>query len=184
VAVGASVAEEGTTLLKDAGSVLPLTASNAGTIAVIGPAASASPTYAGGGSAYVIPFSTVTALAGIQAAAGSGTTVTYSQGLPTNTSLPSISSSVADLPLQGTFTMAATPAGRQAVITAPSTMQPGQASTVQVQLTASGDETLPDVQLALQLPQGWTAVPAGAYRVHLGRAGRHGPHRDLPGNPA
>ena len=47
------------------------------------------------------------------------------------------------------------------MITAPSTMQPGQAATVQVQLTASGDETLPDVQLALQLPQGWTAVPAG-----------------------
>jgi uncharacterized membrane protein len=40
-------------------------------------------------------------------------------------------------------------------------MQPGQAATVQVQLTASGDETLPDVQLALQLPQGWTAVPVG-----------------------
>lgn len=41
-------------------------------------------------------------------------------------------------------------------------MQPGQAATVQVQLTASGDETLPDVQLALQLPPGWTAVPVGA----------------------
>jgi uncharacterized membrane protein len=40
-------------------------------------------------------------------------------------------------------------------------MQPGQAATVQVQLTASGDQTLPDVQLALQLPQGWTAVPTG-----------------------
>jgi uncharacterized membrane protein len=47
------------------------------------------------------------------------------------------------------------------VITAPSTVQPGQAATVQVQLTASGDETVPDVQLALQLPQGWTATPVG-----------------------
>ncbi|HJY72008.1 MAG TPA: fibronectin type III-like domain-contianing protein, partial [Streptosporangiaceae bacterium] len=71
------------------------------------------------------------------------------------------SSDLSGLPLQGTFTMAATPASRQVVITAPSTMQPGQAATVQVQLTASGDETLPDVQLALQLPQGWTAVPVG-----------------------
>ena len=89
-AVGTTVAEEGTTLLKNAGSVLPLPASNAGTVAVIGPAASASPTYAGGGSAYVNPSGTVTPLAGIQAAAGPGTNVVYQQGLPTDTSLPSI----------------------------------------------------------------------------------------------
>jgi beta-glucosidase len=93
VAVATSVAEAGTTLLKNSGGLLPLSATNGGTIAVIGPSASASPTYAGGGSAYVIPSSTVTPLAGIQAMAGSGTTVTYSQGLPTDTSLPSISSS-------------------------------------------------------------------------------------------
>jgi beta-glucosidase len=93
VSAATSVAEEGTTLLKNAGSVLPLSATNGGTIAVIGPAASASPTYAGGGSAYVIPSSTVTPLAGIQAAAGSGTNVAYSQGLPTDASLPSIPSS-------------------------------------------------------------------------------------------
>jgi beta-glucosidase len=93
VAVATSVAEEGTTLLKNAGSVLPLSATNGGTIAVIGPSASVSPTYAGGGSAYVIPSSTVTPLAGIQAAAGSGTNVTYSQGLPADTSLPAIPSS-------------------------------------------------------------------------------------------
>jgi beta-glucosidase len=93
VSAATSVAEEGTTLLKNAGSVLPLSATNGGTIAVIGPAASASPTYAGGGSAYVIPSSTVTPLAGIQAAAGSGANVAYSQGLPTDASLPSIPSS-------------------------------------------------------------------------------------------
>ena len=46
-----------------------------GTVAVIGPSASASPTYAGGGSAYVIPSARRSRpLAGIQAAAGSGTT--------------------------------------------------------------------------------------------------------------
>ena len=93
VAVATQVAEEGTTLLKNSGGVLPLSASGGGTIAVIGPSASASPTYAGGGSAYVIPSGTVTPLAGIQAAAGSGTSVVYSQGLPTDTSLPAIPSS-------------------------------------------------------------------------------------------
>lgn len=93
VTLATTVAEEGTTLLKNAGPVLPLQAANAGTIAVIGPSASASPTYAGGGSAYVIPSSTVTPLAGIQAAAGSGTSVVYQQGLPTDTSLPAIPSS-------------------------------------------------------------------------------------------
>lgn len=93
VSVATSVAEEGTTLLKNAGSVLPLAATNGGTIAVIGPSASVSPTYAGGGSAYVIPPSTVTPLAGIQAAVKSGTNVVYSQGLPADTSLPAIPSS-------------------------------------------------------------------------------------------
>jgi beta-glucosidase len=92
VAAATTVAEDGATLLKNAGPVLPLPASNAGTIAVIGPSASASPTYGGGGSAYVIPLGTVTPLAGIQAAAGSGTNVVYQQGLPTDTSLPSIPS--------------------------------------------------------------------------------------------
>jgi beta-glucosidase len=93
VAAATQVAEAGTTLLKNSGPVLPLPASNAGTIAVIGPSASPSPAYAGGGSAYVIPSGTVTPLAGIQAAAGSGTTVVYSQGLPTDTSLPAIPAS-------------------------------------------------------------------------------------------
>jgi beta-glucosidase len=93
VATGTTVAEEGATLLKNAGPVLPRPPTNAGTIAVIGSAASASPTYAGGGSAYVIPSGTVTPLAGIQAAAGTGTNVVYQQGLPTDTSLPSIPSS-------------------------------------------------------------------------------------------
>jgi beta-glucosidase len=107
VAVATSVAEEGATLLKNSGNVLPLPASNGGTIAVIGPSASASPTYAGGGSAYVIPSGTVTPLAGIQAVAGSR--VTYQQGLPADTSLPSIPSSdlspaYAPTPFGGSYT--------------------------------------------------------------------------------
>jgi beta-glucosidase len=91
-AVSTEVAEAGTVLLKNDSGVLPLSAANGGTIAVIGPSASASPTYGGGGSARVVPPFTVTPLAGLMAAAGPGTTVTYQQGLPTDTSLPAIPS--------------------------------------------------------------------------------------------
>jgi beta-glucosidase len=91
-AVSQTVAEEGTVLLKNGGQTLPLTASGGGNIAVIGPAASASPVYTGGGSAYVTSTFQVTPLQGIQAAAGSGTTVSYTQGLPTDTSLTPIPS--------------------------------------------------------------------------------------------
>src|SRR6202007_2875140 len=61
-----------------------------GTVPVIGPSASPSPTDTGGGSAYVTSTFTVTPLQGIQAAAGPGTTVQYAQGLPTDTSLSAI----------------------------------------------------------------------------------------------
>jgi beta-glucosidase len=109
VALATQVAEAGTTLLKNSGSVLPLSATSAGDIAVIGPSADASPTYAGGGSAYVIPSSTVSPLQGIQAAAGSGTKVSYTQGLPTDTTLPSIPASdlspaYAPTPFGGSYT--------------------------------------------------------------------------------
>ena len=108
VALATDVAEAGTTLLKNDGGVLPLSSSG-GSIAVVGPAADASPVYAGGGSAYVIPSGTVSPLAGIKAAAGSGTSVSYSQGLPTDTSLPSIPSSsltpaYAPTPFGGSYT--------------------------------------------------------------------------------
>jgi beta-glucosidase len=89
-AVSTQVAEAGTVLLKNSGGTLPLSAGHGGTVAVIGPSASASPTDGGGGSARVTsPFS-VTPLQGLTAAAGAGTTVSYQQGLPTDTSLPAI----------------------------------------------------------------------------------------------
>ncbi|MGH3169431.1 MAG: glycoside hydrolase family 3 C-terminal domain-containing protein, partial [Trebonia sp.] len=84
-AVAADVAEAGTTLLKNDKGTLPLSTAN--DVAVIGPSASADPTYAGGGSAYVIPSSTVSPLAGIQAR---DSNATYAQGLPADTSLPSV----------------------------------------------------------------------------------------------
>ena len=92
-AVSTAVAEAGTVLLKNSGGTLPLAASGAGNVAVIGPAASASPVYTGGGSAYVTSAFHVSPLQGIQAAAGSGTPVSYTQGLPTDTSLSPIPSS-------------------------------------------------------------------------------------------
>ncbi len=92
-AVSTAVAEAGTVLLKNSGATLPLKATNGGTVAVIGPAASASPTDTGGGSAYVTSTFNVTPLQGIQAAAGPGTTVQYTQGLPTDTSLTPIPAS-------------------------------------------------------------------------------------------
>ena len=91
--IATKVAEAGTVLLKNSDQTLPLQAQGGGSIAVIGPAASASPTDTGGGSAFVTaPFS-VSPLQGIQAAAGPGTSVSYTQGLPTDTSLTPIPSS-------------------------------------------------------------------------------------------
>jgi beta-glucosidase len=92
-AVSTAVAEAGTVLLKNGGHTLPLAASGGGKIAVIGPAASASPTDTGGGSAYVTAPFNVTPLQGIeQAAARPGTSVSYTQGLPGDTSLSPITS--------------------------------------------------------------------------------------------
>jgi beta-glucosidase len=108
-AVSERVAEDGTVLLKNDGGVLPLPANRAGTVAVIGQAASAAPTPTGGGSAYVTaPFS-VTPLQGLQAAAGPGTNVVYQPGLPADTSLPAIPPAVlspayAPTPVGGSYT--------------------------------------------------------------------------------
>jgi beta-glucosidase len=114
VALSNEVAEAGTTLLKNSARTLPLPASGAGKIAVIGPAASAAPAYAGGGSAYVLPSGTVSPLQGITAGAGSGTMVSYTQGLPTDDSLPAIPSSAlspayAPTPFGGSYTGTLTP---------------------------------------------------------------------------
>ena len=92
VQTGNEIAQDGTTLLKNAGNVLPLSPS-AGSIALIGPAASASPIYGGGGSAYVIPSKTVSPLQGISYAMGRSARLSYTQGLPTDASLPAIPSS-------------------------------------------------------------------------------------------
>ncbi|MEY9962592.1 beta-glucosidase [Streptacidiphilus sp. MAP12-16] len=81
---GTQLAEEGTVLLKNSGSVLPL-GSSTGSVAVIGADASTSPQSAGGGSAAVNSSGTVTPLQGITSrAAGSGVTVNYNDGSSTS----------------------------------------------------------------------------------------------------
>ena len=89
------LAEEGTVLLKDSGSVLPL-ASSTKSIAVIGTDASSSPLTAGGGSAGVNSSGTVTPLRGITSRAGSAITVSYNDGSSTSSAASlAASSSVA-----------------------------------------------------------------------------------------
>ena len=83
-AISNRIAKTGTVLLKNDGHLLPLATS--ADIAVIGPAASAQVTYGGGGSAHVIPSSTVSPLAGIQGVAGKSS-VSYTQGLPADAQL-------------------------------------------------------------------------------------------------
>ena len=101
-ATSAAVAEAGTVLLKNGGGTLPLKAAGGGSVAVIGPAASASPAYTGGGSAYVTAPFHVTPLQGIQAGAGTGTSVSYTQGLPTDTSLTPVPASALSPAYTGT----------------------------------------------------------------------------------
>ena len=85
--ISTAIAEAGTVLLKNDRHTLPLRSKGNGSIAVIGPAASAAPTDTGGGSAYVTSTFNVTPLQGIQSDAPAGATVKYVQGLPTDTSL-------------------------------------------------------------------------------------------------
>jgi beta-glucosidase len=82
VSTARQVAEEGSVLLKNSGSILPL-GSGTTSIAVIGAGASTSVMYQGGGSAGVNPSSTVTPLQGIQARAGGAVTVTYTANAST-----------------------------------------------------------------------------------------------------
>jgi beta-glucosidase len=79
LAVARSVADAGTVLLKNSDDLLPLTSADS-SIAVIGDDGGPHAISSGEGSAHVIASSFVSPLKGITAAAGSGTTVTYSQG--------------------------------------------------------------------------------------------------------
>ena len=144
-AVSTSVAEAGTVLLKNSGNTLPLKATGGGTVAVIGPAASADTTDTGGGSDYVTSTFNVTPLQGLQAAAGTGTSVQYTQGLPTDTSLTPIPSTALS-PAYATTGYGGTYTG---TLTAPETgtyvlafQNPGSYTTTDLSL--NGQEILAD----------------------------------------
>ncbi|HEV3172656.1 MAG TPA: glycoside hydrolase family 3 C-terminal domain-containing protein, partial [Actinocrinis sp.] len=79
-AVARQVAEEGSVLLQNGGSVLPITSADK-SIAVIGDDAGVDAETAGNGSAHVNAPYVTTPYQGIQTRAGSSATVTYSQGV-------------------------------------------------------------------------------------------------------
>lgn len=74
-----AAAEEGTVLLKNSGDALPLNPTNIKSIAVIGPYAAQAYT-GGGGSSHVLPYYTVSPVAGLEARFGSGIQVTTADG--------------------------------------------------------------------------------------------------------
>ena len=74
------LAEQGIVLLKNAGRLLPLASEGIRSIAVIGPDAD-NVSAAGGGSGYVQPAYTVSALEGIRRRAGEGVHVAYAPGV-------------------------------------------------------------------------------------------------------
>ncbi len=74
-------AREGAVLLKNEGSLLPLSKSTTKTILVVGPDAYPG-TPVGGGSAGVVPFHLVSAFEGLSDLAGATTTVLYDRGVP------------------------------------------------------------------------------------------------------
>ena len=79
-AIALQTAEDGTVLLTNQGSVLPLRPFHLSSIAVIGADAADNPLTTGGGSSRVNADSVVSPLAAIQTRAGSGVSVTYSPG--------------------------------------------------------------------------------------------------------
>ena len=86
-ALARKVADEAMVLLKNDDDVLPLNADQLKTVAVIGPNADA-PVIGGGGSAHVVPYETVTPLAGIKAALGNKVVVSYVPGAKNGATAP------------------------------------------------------------------------------------------------
>jgi beta-glucosidase len=99
-----TIAEEGTVLLKNTGSVLPLRKNALKSIAVIGDAAYEHPQTAAGGSATVLPSKPVVSpLAGVRAQVGPGTQVNYSRGTLGPGALPAVPASAFGTGLHVTY---------------------------------------------------------------------------------
>ncbi len=75
-----NVAQRGTVLLQNTGSILPLSTATTNSIAVIGPDGTSAPLTAGSGSSSVTPSSVISPLSGIAARVGSAATVTSYSG--------------------------------------------------------------------------------------------------------
>ena len=72
------------------------------------------------------------------------------------------SSALAGLPLVRAYTMSTTIGNRGVRVIAPRGIAAGQSATVDVMLSAGGNETLNAVSLALAAPGGWKAVPTAS----------------------
>jgi hypothetical protein len=107
------IATDGTVLLKNARSLLPLSTRAVRSIAVIGDAASEHPQTAAGGSATVLPSRPiVTPLAGITARAGSTIRITHARGtLGVAVPLPAVPASAFGSGLRVTYYASADPSG-------------------------------------------------------------------------
>jgi beta-glucosidase len=103
IATARSIAEQGTVLLKNDGSTLPLNTSAMHSIAVIGADAGQNAQTSGGGSASVNPSNVVTPLQGITSRAGSGVSVSYARGPAPDGSLPTVPASAFQGPLSAQF---------------------------------------------------------------------------------
>ena len=72
------------------------------------------------------------------------------------------SSALANLPLQGSFTVNRTLGARYATVQAPPAIAAGSTATVAATLVNDGDYAMPQAQFALDVPRGWSVAPGGA----------------------
>ena len=71
------------------------------------------------------------------------------------------SSALANLPLQGGFTVTRSVGARYATVQAPPMIAAGSPATVTATLVNDGDYVMPQARFSLNVPSGWTATPAG-----------------------
>jgi beta-glucosidase len=71
------------------------------------------------------------------------------------------SSSLANLPARGSFTVVRTLGARYATVQAPDVIDPGTTTTVSATVVNDGDFAMPQARFTLSAPQGWTVTPAG-----------------------
>jgi beta-glucosidase len=71
------------------------------------------------------------------------------------------SSALANLPLQGGFTVTRSVGARYATVHAPSTVAPGSTATVTTTVVNDGDYAMSGAKFTLDAPKGWTVTPAG-----------------------